>query len=873
MPNDFINQFPYSDFHEMNLDWILKAVKNISNEMKAFIAANEVTYEGIWNITNQYEKNDIVLDQVRGYLMISIQPVPAGIDLLNEDYWIPVSPFKVDIDFNADSYNAIANKTVTNKFNSIDGRLDTTFERIDSALNDLVDTDTQLTDAINTERDSRVSAVESLLSDLADETEARTAADASFASALSTETAARTAADTALSTRIDNIIALPDGSTTADAELIDIRIGANDITYPSAGDAVRGQFTELKNDFDYLEDVTTDPAESEEETVTTSWTENHYVAPNGDVLDNADYMYSNKISVQEGDILEVRRESDHDKIAAFNFVTCYNGETAQTASGGSYVDSPFTVPEGIDGVIFSLTKSYGTGSYVTKRESIRVPKSNVELTDIRVGANGITYSSAGEAVRSQFTLINNALEELADVTTVDSRTDEEAVTTTWTTGYYMAPNGDALPNADYTYSNKISVNPGDLIYARKEDETLITNFKFVTCYNGTTAITDSGTSEATAPFEVPEGIDGVIITLRDIYGVGSYLTVKRAIKIPKYLPDIQTLYRAAQPGKPNSIVYKFDIEHGNTYTATDELEDECAYRISFYTKISSITGVVRIGKGITNSYGGGFGFDGTNVYQYINGSTDPARTIPHGLTLKDYVNIVLEQGYGKEAKLTIATNGGSFSTPITYWRSVIGVLTVYSASNDLTECVLTYTCEGLLKDTWIFGDSYLGFYQNDRWAYYLIYDNPEHSNYHLNGFPGRNSQQALASLKVDISLNRIPKRLIWMLGMNDKDGESDYNSDWKDALDDVIQICSDNNIELILATIPNVPSPATKNTLKNAYVKTLPYRYIDLAYAVSANGSSTWYDNMLSSDNVHPDTQGALALYNCIITNVPEILN
>lgn len=92
----FINQFPYSDFHELNLDWIIRTVKDLESEMKDFKNINQMTFEGTWDITKQYKPYSIVFDYDSGYSYLSERPVPAGIPISNTSYWFLVGPLIID---------------------------------------------------------------------------------------------------------------------------------------------------------------------------------------------------------------------------------------------------------------------------------------------------------------------------------------------------------------------------------------------------------------------------------------------------------------------------------------------------------------------------------------------------------------------------------------------------------------------------------------------------------------------------------------------------------------------------------------------------------------------------------------------------------
>lgn len=86
------DQFPYTNFHELNLEWILKTLQMIESTMDTFVSLNSLKYADPiqWDITSQYEKNTIVIDPQTGTAYISVQPVPLGVTITNTDYWTVV---------------------------------------------------------------------------------------------------------------------------------------------------------------------------------------------------------------------------------------------------------------------------------------------------------------------------------------------------------------------------------------------------------------------------------------------------------------------------------------------------------------------------------------------------------------------------------------------------------------------------------------------------------------------------------------------------------------------------------------------------------------------------------------------------------------
>lgn len=213
--------------------------------------------------------------------------------------------------------------------------------------------------------------------------------------------------DTVLNGRIDNIVA--GGEAPSTSEIVDARYGADGVTYPSLGAAIRDQVTDLKSDLDDLINTTT-TVEQIDETVSISpnW-ESGYVTSTGVLVSSSDYIHS-EISVNSGDVIRFYR-ADGGVINSARFICVYVGGNVDESLGGANVPIPYTVPNGVSKIVFTLLSDY-VGAVckidTTIKTLIPVFKKDVESLKAYNKADNYIYKTIETmSANDNFTLVDN----------------------------------------------------------------------------------------------------------------------------------------------------------------------------------------------------------------------------------------------------------------------------------------------------------------------------------------------------------------------------------------------------------------------------------------------------------------------------------
>ena len=117
----FVFKYNRTDFHELNLDWLISDMRTMAATLENFISMNAIKYADPiqWDITKQYEANTIAVDDTAGIAYLSTKAVPSGVSITNTDYWTPV--------FDLSELFAMINQNLTANIEAI-GTTTATFE-------------------------------------------------------------------------------------------------------------------------------------------------------------------------------------------------------------------------------------------------------------------------------------------------------------------------------------------------------------------------------------------------------------------------------------------------------------------------------------------------------------------------------------------------------------------------------------------------------------------------------------------------------------------------------------------------------------------------------------------------------------------------
>lgn len=241
-----IHRAPYTNFHDLNLDWIIEVLNEFNTKLTNFVSLATIKYANPiqWDITSQYEANTVVVDS-HGNAYLSVKPVPSGVSLDRTEFWTKIGNFdelwadvKKAITPTDEGHSPTATAAraindlvwvngalvrVTKKMvagdayvpgsNCVSSSTNEVLHYLITAFNEGLSAektareyaDTQLQTAIGKEQTARENADTQLQTAIGNEQTARENADTQLQKAIDKETQARITADEKLQKQIENV--------------------------------------------------------------------------------------------------------------------------------------------------------------------------------------------------------------------------------------------------------------------------------------------------------------------------------------------------------------------------------------------------------------------------------------------------------------------------------------------------------------------------------------------------------------------------------------------------------------------------------------------------------------------------------------------
>jgi len=345
-----------------------------------------------------------------------------------------------------------------------------------------------------------------------------------------------------LDARMDTFASLPDGSTAGDAELLDIRVGADGTTYPSAGDAVRGQISDLKSELSALTVATIDHSE---QLINVADAVSGAIQNDGSISTAgtwANYKTSDYIPIEAGKTYTFYLiKSDGTQPAAVYRMRYALYDTSKSLLSYENTDdgNTMTIQAVNNGFLRVTTIDVSNSGYAFSRMAMLVDgvtKYGYEEYYSRKTtyfSNELHFNTTQdtEAKNSALNVLTDEVTHLGTITIIPE----------WTSGY-RNKSGTTGSSNDYAYTQIFDVGVGDVVEIWDATNEEFCNLRFVTAYSNGSAVSTSG-QEGGYSYTVPSGIDQICITALTVMDLDNatihiHGTVTEKKVKESYLPSI-----------------------------------------------------------------------------------------------------------------------------------------------------------------------------------------------------------------------------------------------------------------------------------------------------------------------------------------------